>query len=361
MRKETCRRISIAIWTLLLPLIGYGTAPASAQDLKKLATDVAARVHAMKHSRVTVMDFVDLESKPSKLGKFLAQRFQATLAEPEYKLVVVDQDHIAELFDQMEKLSEGLLDPTTSQELGKVAGTEVLILGTVMPSSLSVRLDIKAIDLQTAKLVTGGSATVMRLGLVDQLAKQSSKQEVDASEEAEEEQEPSKRSTVTAKSSRPVRSRTDQGVAFELEGCSLSGDALNCAVSITSNRDFLLTIGFESRAWNQEGEEYNPGDIAIANSRSQSDCTVKQILKNLPTRTVLTFPKFFDATRVERLRVGWAEDNPYCHNNYRWVEFEKIAISEDDSSSSHGGGRRVPSEPRILLIRPLQAVPAGAC
>src|SRR5829696_2922943 len=129
---------------LLLLLCG---ARAHGQDLSKLAIDLAAKIHAKNHERVTVVDFLDLDKKPNKLAKFLAHQLQSALNEPELNLVVVDQGHIAELFDQMEKLSEGLIDPTTARELGKVAGTEVVIYGTVMVSSLSVRLDVSAIDL----------------------------------------------------------------------------------------------------------------------------------------------------------------------------------------------------------------------
>jgi hypothetical protein len=346
---EARRNVAVA-GSILFALL-LGTSSSHAQDLKKLATDLSTRIHAAKHERVTVVDFVDLDKKPTKLGKYLAQQLQATLAEPEYKIDVVDQSHLGQLMEQMEKLSEGLIDKATGQQLGKMAGTEVLIVGSVMPSSLTVRLDIKAIDLQTAKLIMGGSASLPRLGVVDRLASASGEGEEESSDDHGAKGKVVHGGSNKASSHTPMRSRRDQGVDFDLDGCSLSGDSLTCAVTVTSGgRDRWLAVSFRSRAWNTTGDEYDPGDVTIANLSRERDCAPKQILKDVPTHMAVTFPKFgSDNSMVERFRIYW-EESEYCpYGDWRPVEFEKIAISEGSdfasphgsshSGSSHGGSQ----------------------
>jgi hypothetical protein len=314
---------------------------AQAQDLTKLATDLAAKIHTAKHSRVTVLDFLDLDKKTTKLGKLLAFKLQAALTEPERGLEVIDQTQIAQLFDQMEKLSEGLIDPATGQQLGRMAGTEVLVVGTVMVSENSVKLDVKAIDLQTAKMIAAGSASTVRVGLVDRLAKEAEGEEPEATSAAQGPEKASGSATPAVAKS-PVRTRRDQALLFTLEGCSLAADAATCSVTVTSDRDLQLAISFKSRAWNSAGEEHGPSAIVIANSRSEERCAVKEVLKKVPTQVSLTFPQFGDeASVVERLRLYWIEDD-WCSDT-RPVDFEKIALSNDaDFSSpqtaSHSGG-----------------------
>ncbi|HEY0554892.1 MAG TPA: FlgO family outer membrane protein [Thermoanaerobaculia bacterium] len=335
MRKKTGSRIKAAVVILFASLI-VGALPSRAQDLSKLATDLAARIHDVKHERVTVVDFVDLDKKPSRLGQYLAQQLQATLAAPQNKLKVVDQSQVGALMEQMEKLNEGLIDPETKQELGKIASTEVVIVGTILPSSLTVHLDVKAIDLRTANLITAQGTSLVRAGLVDRLLGSSGGDEVKVAGTKEKAQD------SAAKSHAPTRSRHDQGVDFDLAGCSLSGDALTCAVTVTSEaRDRSLAVGFESRAWNDAGEEYPPDDVTVANLSRQSNCTTKQILKDVPTRMTVTFPKFgADDSMVERLRLSWKEATNCWDGSWRPVEFEKIAVSDDtDFSSSHAGGK----------------------
>lgn len=315
---------------ILLVLTISGEMRAHAQDLTKMATDLAGRIHAMKHERVTVVDFLDLDKKPNKLGKFLAHQLQSALSEPEHNLVVVDQNHLSDLFDQMEKLSEGLIDPATARQLGKISGTEVVIYGTVMVSSLSVRVDVNAIDLQTAKVIASGSASPTRIGLLDRLAKEADREEGDVASEEEESATP-----VKAASSKktPSRIRRDQGFVFELGRCSLSGDNVTCAVTVTSEgRDRLLGISVRSRAWNDAGEEYPAGEVMIANSRDDG-CLIKQMLRDVPTSVAVTFPHFGgDGLAVERLRLAWTQ-NEYCHD-LKSADFDKIALSEDADFSS---------------------------
>lgn len=315
---------------LLLLLCG---ARAHGQDLSKLATDLAAKIHAKNHERVTVVDFLDLDKKPNKLAKFLAHQLQSALNEPELDLVVVDQGHIAELFDQMEKLSEGLIDPATARELGKVAGTEVVIYGTVMVSSLSVRLDVSAIDLQTAKVIASGTASPKRFGLLDRLAKEVEQEENGAEPEEEE-------TTVAAKpasSKKPTRMRREQGFVFELGGCSMSGDAMTCAVTVTSEgRDRWLIVSEESRAWNEAGEEFVADELTISNSQTERSCMRKEILRDVPTSLAVTFSTFgSNGSSVERFRLAWNEKDS-CYG-LRSADFEKIALSDGDFSSPKKG------------------------
>lgn len=324
MRNPTSRQ---RLWTLFVALLilVFGAGPSHAQDFEKVASELAARIHSAKHSRVTVVDFVDLDSKPSRLGKFMAQQLQLGLAEPKYKLAVVDQSQLSHLMDQIELLNEGLLDPATGQKLGQMAGTEVIILGSVMPSSMTIRVDIKAVDLATAKVITGATAKVARLPMHERLLAQDS-----PGAEAEITTAAAQPAAPAQKASRgPARTRRDLGVTFDMEGCSSEGGGLTCEMTVTSERDRWISVTFNSRAWSESGDEYGPGEIMIANSRSSRYCAAKQVLKNVPTRLSLSFPSFGgDTDFVERLRVQWAEQNDCCCYDSRPIDFEKIALSE---------------------------------
>jgi hypothetical protein len=80
----------------------------------------------------------------------------------------------------------------------------------------------------------------------------------------------------------------------------------------------------------------------IANSKVQRGyyrCIVKQLLEDVPTPLTLTFSDFGDESSfVERLRVLWKEDDN-CYDPLRSMEFEKIAMSNDDFSSPRTAAR----------------------
>lgn len=344
MEKRTLLKpLGIVRALLVLWAIGMPSSQAHAQDLKKLAADLAMQVHALGHTRVTVVDFRDLDDKPSKLGKLLAQDLQEALADPKLKLQVVDQGHLSELFEQIEKAEEGLLDPDTSRALGKIAGTEVMIVGTVMPSSVTIKLQVKAIDLETAKLVKAQSASLARVGLRGALATESEGGDEDDEAADDARQAAAEKSAKAKQPPPPVRTIRDQGVVFELDECSMSGHSLTCDLTVTSEgRDRKVAVYFDSRAWSDTGDEHGPDEIMVANSSSDDQCAVKQILRGVPTPLSLTFPNFgTDSSLVERLRVYWQE-REWCYRGARPVDFDKIALAEGGGYSSkkagHGGG-----------------------
>lgn len=346
-RRIPRKELGIVCVTLLLWACAAPPVHAEQQEIKKLATELATRIQAKKLSHVTVVDFKDLDKKPNKLGKYLAQQLQSSLIEHEGQLEIVDQSEIGQLFDQVEMLDEGLLDPATGRQLGKVAGTQVLILGTVMPSSMSIRLNVRAIDLQTAKVIATGDATLVRLGVIERLAKElaGEKQPVADDDGAETELAAGKPAGKTPRP--PARTIRDQGVLFELDGCSLSAGELMCEVTVTSTRDRWFLVSFDSRTWNDTGDEFSPSDLEIANLQAQKnrdDCGIKQILKNVPTPVTLTFSQFGDdASAVERFRLFWSEieegGRKTCYKDWRSVEFEKIALSDNPSSPHYGKGQ----------------------
>ena len=93
------------------------------------------------------------------------------------------------------------------------------------PGGLSVRLDVKAIDLQTAKMIAAGTASPKRFGLLDRLA--SDAEGRDSKAEADEDEAsaaPVKNSTAKAVKA-PPRSKRDLGVLFALEAVGQSSAA----------------------------------------------------------------------------------------------------------------------------------------
>jgi FlgO protein len=331
------KRNSWPAWILVATSL-CAAAPVQAyeQDMKNLAADLSVGIQGAKRTRVTVLDFVDLDKKTTNLGKFLAQQLAAAFAEGG-KVEVVDQSQLPQLFDQIAKLSDGLIDPATKQELGQVTSTEVVVVATVIPSSLTVRIEAKAIDLPTAKVLAARSAKVARLGgIVERLASES------------EGGGTSLGGTPGVMTAQPliqktpppsVLTRSDLGVLFELDECVLENGVLSCTLTMTSStKNRMVMIGLGSRVWDESGAEYGAATVQIANSSSEDGCVRKEVLKGVPTRASLTFHEFPEESEVvQQLRIWWSDTNgSWCSNANRAVNFERIPLTES-AVASHGG------------------------
>lgn len=332
-------------WPLQLVAVcllwALASAPMRAEDIRGLAAQLAAKIRAAQHSRVTVLDFVDLDQKPSKLGRFLAQQLSSALGDEMHQLVIVDQSELPQLFDQIAKLNDGLVDPATKAELGKVTGTEVIVVGTVMTSSLTVKVDVKAIEVQTAKMIpgTGKSASVARLGgTVEKLAS-----EAEGGGMVEEVASAPVKVSQKEKPKPPATRKRDLNMDFELDGCELNGEDLNCFLTLTNDAaNRRVEISLSSRAWDEEGGEHSSSEISLANSTSENRCLVKDILKEVPTRLSITFPGFGEeASQVSQLQIYWGLGNSgWCGSASRTVLFEKIPLTGGSIAAGNHKGKK---------------------
>ena len=65
--------------------------------------------------------------------------------------------------------TSGLIDPSTAKELGKIAGVDALITGTVTPFGDSVRLAVKVLNTATARMIGASTSSVPRTSAIEEL------------------------------------------------------------------------------------------------------------------------------------------------------------------------------------------------
>src|ERR1700683_685327 len=70
---------------------------ARGQDLRPIASTIAARLAASNHKTLAVVDFTDLEGNVTKLGRFQAEEFSVDLMEDAKGFDVIDRTHLKSL------------------------------------------------------------------------------------------------------------------------------------------------------------------------------------------------------------------------------------------------------------------------
>jgi TolB-like protein len=144
-------------------------ASAFEDDLKKIALTVAENVEKAKLKSVTVVDFADLQGKPTELGRFLAQEFSDKLVSANPSVAVVDRANVQFLLKESKLSAEGFIDPASSRKLGKLAGVDAIVIGTTTPVSEGYRLSVRAIGVDSGRVVSASSATIASTKELDQL------------------------------------------------------------------------------------------------------------------------------------------------------------------------------------------------
>ncbi len=133
-------------------------------SLNALARKLVLQLQSAGQKSATVLDFTDLQGQGTELGRFLAQELSDQLVAGAKTLSLVDRANLQYLLRENKLSIEGLVDPQSTRKLGNLIGIDTIIMGTVTPLGTSVRLSVRAVAVETGKIVASQSTTVPAVG-----------------------------------------------------------------------------------------------------------------------------------------------------------------------------------------------------
>jgi TolB-like protein len=162
---------------LLLILSGaIGITSLNAQTLDKEIPVIAGKLSktlvAKGRKKVAAIDFVDLQGRPTELGRFLAEQLSVELANAE-GISVLDRANIKSILAEHKLTEEGLVKPENAKKLGEFAGVDAILLGTVTSLDDSIILTVKAVSTDTAEVVAAGKVEFRKTSEIQQLSARS--------------------------------------------------------------------------------------------------------------------------------------------------------------------------------------------
>ncbi|MGO8854650.1 MAG: FlgO family outer membrane protein [Steroidobacteraceae bacterium] len=132
--------------------------------LHSLASKLVLQLQSAGQTSATVLDFTDMQGQGTELGRFLAQELSDQLVAGAKTLSLVDRANLQFLLKENKLSMEGLVDPRSTRKLGNMIGIDTVIMGTVTPLGNIVRLSVRAVAVETGKIVAAQSITVSAAG-----------------------------------------------------------------------------------------------------------------------------------------------------------------------------------------------------
>lgn len=168
--------IKVRLWKacVVSMVIVAGSLSCQAQDLGSLATKVSQQITASGRKSVAVTDFTDLDGSPTELGRYVAEEFSDALFADARGFDVIDRTHLKAILQEHRLATTGLIDPATARKLGQIAGVETLVTGTTTPFQDYVRLSVKVLDTETAKILAASTYDLPRTKTISDLIAQKS-------------------------------------------------------------------------------------------------------------------------------------------------------------------------------------------
>lgn len=197
--------------------------------MAKLAADLSTGISQSGCKKVSVIDFTDLQGRHSDLGRFLAEDLSVQLVNSAKDFSVMDRANLKSVLDEHKLTASGLIDPKNAKDLGKFAGVDGIILGTITPLGNSLAITVKAISTETTQVLVAKKANLPKTPEFDAIMK--AEPPVVASSPAQTEQ-------PAIPVARPLKSAIEpavfQYVTVEIPSIKINGGRVVVTVKVTN-------------------------------------------------------------------------------------------------------------------------------
>ncbi len=139
------------------------------KEIEQLSSQMAEKIAAKGKKTVAVVDFTDLEGNVTQLDQFIAEEFSVALASAGKGFRVIDRTRLKIIIKENKLAATGLIDPATASKLGKIAGVDALVTGTLTPFGDNVRLTVKVLDSETADIIDSAKSNFAKTQAIDEL------------------------------------------------------------------------------------------------------------------------------------------------------------------------------------------------
>jgi len=154
------RRIFLSLLPLLL-LTGVSSAADLKEGVEQLAAAIAKSVPEGKQLRVAVTDFPDLQGVTSDLGRYIAERLTTRLAQtPKFR--VIERRRLGQVLAELRFGMSDLVDPAKAKQLGRLAGVEALVVGSLSDLGNTVEVDARIIEIETSNMLVAATTSISK-------------------------------------------------------------------------------------------------------------------------------------------------------------------------------------------------------
>lgn len=217
--------------------------------LNQLAQEIASKSTAADRRTISVLPFPHGDGMCSVLSTHIVDELTLSLfSVPGSPLTIIERARVESLISEMRVGEGGLLNPETTQELGRLSGAQALVLGTVTEIGDTVRINARLVATDTGAAVSAAAVTIPRTQAVSELMRRPLRKGVSCEATSVSPGTPPKPAMQPSDHRPPVGES-----AFEAEGIAISiasiartsdGNELVLVLSVINNNETAVPVAF---------------------------------------------------------------------------------------------------------------------
>jgi TolB-like protein len=301
------------------------------QGVKDLAADILAKATKEQKHRVAVLPFREVNGRKTILDSYLSETLLTLLVAPG-SLEVVERSMLDKVLAEIKLGQTGIIDSATARHLGKVAGADAIVTGTVTELRTSIVVNCRLFDAQTGLIFAAAQTTVIKDADVMTLLYQPEPGTAAVPERPLRDGAQAPGGGVTGGATAggpgsghfpttaplnphlPLASERDHGFTFDVLECRGEGSVISCDLRFTNrmaDRWIWLSSGYGSRTYLVDAQ----GNSCAA---SKSTWTWGVLPSQVPRRVTVDFsncPR--NTSELSYLELGFQLDNPALGSQFK--------------------------------------------
>lgn len=123
----------------------------------KLMADTVSSVDGQKKVKIAVMDFKTVGEDNAQLGAAVSENIRTALIDSN-QFNVIERSALEKIIEEQKLQNSGITDSSQAVELGKIAGAEKIVIGSITKMGKVYTINVRFIDVAT------GTATIAKKG-----------------------------------------------------------------------------------------------------------------------------------------------------------------------------------------------------
>ena len=146
--------------TVLLSEVGHAQR-LSSEGIKELSDQISASITKEQKRKVGVIAFTELDGRTTTLGAFLAEELTTKLFIAG-GFEIVERAQLTKVLAELKLAGSGAIDPDQAKQIGKLAGIDAIVTGSVTDLQSTIAVNCRVIDVQTGRVFGAAQTRIVK-------------------------------------------------------------------------------------------------------------------------------------------------------------------------------------------------------
>jgi len=309
----------------ILPTGVSGQQKLSGEGLQDLANQITAGVTKERKQKIGVLPFVELDGRPTMLGAFLSEELTTKLFTAG-GFEIVERTLLGKVMAQLKLNASGAIDADQAKQIGKLAGVDAIVTGTITDLQSSIALNCRLIDVLTGRVFGAAQTRIVKDDDIKAVMNRSQGP-------AGGEENAGATGTGLPNATPRGPSVSAAGLQFTMVGCTRSANSIECLITVVTRQDQEVRVGCDNstgtKAFDTKGQPLRCGRVTLVGQRTGSAWGNEvTLVSNVGAPLVLVFEGATqDSRTLSRLDIAFA--------------FGRSALGGVGAGAAGAGGGRV--------------------